>query len=250
MGHRGPWYATVEPENNYLYNGKELNEDYGINLMDYGARWYDGALGRWTGVDALSELYYPYSNYSYVLNRPINAKDPDGKLVVFINGFTPSKGNQGTPRYWREYTRNRSILGINQKTGNPIYSYSPEREVRAFDKRVMQHLGDFNATYIHGGNNLSRGSRYADGYMTGVANAEAILNQIIDENGNVTETIKVITHSMGSAFGKGFVKALLRAARKRGVKGVPVTLVADFDPFQAAGTPLDILKKKRKVNYL
>jgi hypothetical protein len=56
---------------------------------------------------------------------------------------------------------------------------------------------------------------------------------IVDQNGNVTETIKIITHSMGSAFGKGFVDAILKEAKKRGVKGVPISLVADFDPFQA-----------------
>ncbi|MCB2092683.1 MAG: type IV secretion protein Rhs, partial [Alphaproteobacteria bacterium] len=51
MGQMGPWYATVAPENRYLYNGKELNGDYGANLYEYGARWYDPAVGRFTGVD-------------------------------------------------------------------------------------------------------------------------------------------------------------------------------------------------------
>jgi hypothetical protein len=40
---------------------------------------------------------------------------------------------------------------------------------------------------------------------------------------------------MGSAYGKGFVKAILKAAKRRGIKGIPISLVADFDPFQAAG---------------
>ena len=31
--------------NKYTYNDKELNEDFGLNWHDYGARWYDAALG-------------------------------------------------------------------------------------------------------------------------------------------------------------------------------------------------------------
>ena len=40
----GPWLqndAGVR-DNKYQYNGKELNDDFGLNWNDYGARWYDG----------------------------------------------------------------------------------------------------------------------------------------------------------------------------------------------------------------
>jgi len=68
LGQTGPWYASVAPKNNYRYNGKEWNEDWGLNMYDYGARGYMPDLGRWGGVDALAERYAPISPFAYVAN--------------------------------------------------------------------------------------------------------------------------------------------------------------------------------------
>ncbi len=78
---QGEWTAPSSPENKYKYNGKELNDEFSLGLYDYGARWYDPVVGRWTSVDPLAQLYPSVSPYAYGLNNPMFWTDPTGMTV-------------------------------------------------------------------------------------------------------------------------------------------------------------------------
>ncbi|MBN9382145.1 MAG: RHS repeat-associated core domain-containing protein [Chitinophagaceae bacterium] len=251
-------------ENKYRYNGKELqNKEFsdgsGLEWTDYEARMYDQQIGRWHVQDPKAEIYVNQSPYVYALNTPVNAIDPDGHLVIFINGFaTPDQ--QGNSSYWRQVTtKTRKVYyqsGGRFDFAYPLlknYSYTQTYTVNEnFDIDVMNHFNDRHTMYIDGSvggtdswksepdlssagtaPNLIPAFRYNVGYEEGEKQAEAIITSLARSGGVITETIKVISHSMGGAYAKGFIQALVDYARKHPeqAQGLSITEF-DFASFQ------------------
>jgi RHS repeat-associated protein len=87
-----------DPDPRYKYNGKELDEEKGLNWLAYGARYYDPEIGRWHVVDPAGEFW---SVYLYVANNPVNFIDPDGMFMSPIYSWdgtflgTDDQGLQG-----------------------------------------------------------------------------------------------------------------------------------------------------------
>ncbi|WP_317165158.1 RHS repeat-associated core domain-containing protein, partial [Flavobacterium ajazii] len=64
----------------YRFGGKELQDELGLGMYDFGARNYDPALGRWMNIDPLAEKKFDFTPYRYAYNNPMKFIDPDGML--------------------------------------------------------------------------------------------------------------------------------------------------------------------------
>ncbi len=144
------------------------------------------------------------------MNNPINGIDNDGRLVLFINGFCINPIEMGQKSYWKE-----------------------------FADKTMNHLNDHHAMYIDGSlgswlsddvSIVSSKTRIDAGYILGKIDAANILKMISDSNGNIVETIKVITHSMGGAYAKGYIRALMEYFSKQKIDPRVIEFEADFAP--------------------
>jgi len=63
---------------NWKFNGKELNDEFGLNFTDFGWRNYMSDIGRWISPDPLMEEYPEWSPYNFTMNNPVRFTDVDG----------------------------------------------------------------------------------------------------------------------------------------------------------------------------
>jgi RHS repeat-associated protein len=71
----------------YGFNDKEkVNEIYGAgNAYDFGARLYDGRVGRWMSVDVKNKVSPNWSLYRMSFDNPLKYFDPDGNFEIPIH---------------------------------------------------------------------------------------------------------------------------------------------------------------------
>jgi RHS repeat-associated protein len=129
--------------NRYLYNGKEIQTDL-TNQYDYGARFYDPVIGRWTTVDPLAEKSRRFSPYDYGDDNSIRNIDPDGMETENINGGGPLSA--GNPLIYIAEGFRQMFQAAGSAIDKAYVSVSTSVDTKISEAKVALGLGDATVT--------------------------------------------------------------------------------------------------------
>ena len=112
----GLGYVKQAPESKYRFNGKELQDNNNLTMLDFGARFYDPQIGRWWSLDPMAEKMYNHSPFNFTFNNPLKFIDIDGMMpwpvaeTYFSDLETYDRGiNSGFYRNWDINVRHGAV---------------------------------------------------------------------------------------------------------------------------------------------
>ncbi len=87
---------VIGVENKYKFATKELQDEFNLQQYDFGARYYDPAIARWSSPDPVADLAADWTPFRYGFNNPMTFSDPSGMMEITWDGVETESASTGT----------------------------------------------------------------------------------------------------------------------------------------------------------
>ena len=161
----------------YKYNGKELQDELGLNWTAMDFRNYDAAIGRFFNIDGLSELHQSQTPYNFSGNNPVYYSDPSG-----LDWYSKTDDDGNLTYQW--FDGSDDMDGYN-RIGASFNTYLSGREGYTNGEIAFNNNGTYTVSYYENAEKI-------DGVEAGTydSNSGDMFNQTIKPRSLFTELFR------------------------------------------------------------
>ncbi len=137
--------------NRFKYNGKELQDELGLTLYHYGARFYDQFTARFISIDPMSEEFHFQSPYVYAANNPVYFEEKNGESPDPPEVLASAQSFLGTMYEWGGKNPEDDLVGTYNDATVGAASVSPEIQGRGTTRGELQQTSKNLRSYYYDG---------------------------------------------------------------------------------------------------